>query len=64
VKRTLLNALSLAIIILGATQLRAQDSIEAPGDGGGETNYQTCMRYCMGENRGFDHCHGQCKAVA
>jgi hypothetical protein len=63
-KRMLINAFCLGIISLGATQLRAQESIKAPGDGEGETNYQTCMRYCMGDGCGFDYCHGQCKGLA
>jgi hypothetical protein len=59
--RKLINLLSLTVIVLGASKLAAQDAIIAPGDG--ETNYQTCMNYCMQEY-GFAYCQSECKGLA
>lgn len=60
--RKLINLLSLGVIMLGASKLAAQqDEVIAPGDG--ETNYQTCMNYCMQEY-GFAYCQSECKGLA
>ena len=59
--RKLINLLSLAVVALGASQLGAQsDSVIAEP---GETNYQTCMNYCMQEY-GFAYCQSECKGLA
>jgi len=28
------------------------------------SDYTVCMDYCMGDNHGFTHCHGECKGLA
>ena len=58
--RKLINLLSLGVIMLGASKLAAQDSVIAEP---GETNYQTCMNYCMQEY-GFAYCQSECKGLA
>jgi hypothetical protein len=65
-KRILIQAFCFGIIALGGTHLGAQEALAPSTEigGGGETNYQTCMRFCMADNCGFDYCHGQCKGLA
>ena len=58
-KRTLINALSVATVALGGTQLSAQESPPAP-----KTYYQICMDYCMAEGWGFHHCNADCAYLA
>lgn len=58
-KRILINALCLAVIVTGSTALYAQD--DTIGD---ETNYQTCMRICREDGHSFTYCHGECKGLA
>lgn len=60
-KKLTINALCLLVVAVGGSRLQAQaQSQTAIAD---ETNYQTCMRYCMAEH-GFDYCQAQCKDLA
>ncbi len=59
-KRTLIHALCLGIVAVGGTRLAAQESGSESEIGVG-TNYDTCMRYCMGEGRSFADCVDACK---
>jgi hypothetical protein len=64
-KRILVQAFCFGIIALGGTHLGAQEALAPSTEigGGEETNYQTCMKYCM-PGHTFDYCHGQCKSLA
>lgn len=59
-KRIMINALCLLVIVTGSTALGAQEESEAAE----ETNYQTCMRICREDGHSFTYCHGECKGLA
>jgi len=57
-KKLLLNSICMLVLSAGGSRLHATELALA------ETNYQTCMNYCMGDSCGFTYCQGECKSLA